>query len=85
MIALRLVELKECRELLSVTESQVTACDSLNAYNRMIIEGLDTKLIYKDRIIDLELKENTKLKRRNAVTVGLATVGMLVSLFIAIR
>lgn len=84
-IALRLVELRECRELLNVTENQYSYCDSLVQTMDLHIQGLESKLTYKDKIIDLQIKDNRVLKRKAAGTVAIASVIVLVSLFIAIK
>lgn len=85
VIALRLVELKECRELLSVTEQQYSVCDSLLDLKDMMFLSMESKLIYKDKLIDLQMKDNRALKRKTKGTVAIASVVVLVSLFIAIK
>ena len=92
VIALRLIELKECRELLEVVDEQVAVCDSLNVVNQGIINLLSSQANIQSQVIEMHLSDKSALsenirllKRRNVATIGICAVISALSLFIAIR
>lgn len=91
-IALRLIELKECRELLTVAELQMMVCDSLQVVNTGIITMMASQANIQSQVIQMHLSDKSALtenirllKRRNVATIGICAIVSALSLFIAIR
>lgn len=86
------IELSECREMLLDCDVESLVCDSLRKSAANLVASVRAESVIKDKVIDMHLHDKAVLnekirlqKRRNAATVGIASVVTLLSLFIAIK